>query len=130
LNLKEGNQFEDIAIIDALHTLIVKCCSVQQQNHLKDILEAAIDVNELEIASNLQKTFDDFLQAMKNSLDDIWLPEMMVSGQLQTGTAPIVDYNQVQNEQHYSMISKSKISIPLLCTYFFCFSTFPYCNVG
>jgi elongator complex protein 1 len=106
LNLKEGNQFEDIAIIDALHTLIVKCSAVQQQSHVKEILEVGIDLNQLMLVEQLQLQFDKLLKMMRDALDEIWLPEMMVANQLETSAATPVDFLQVQNQQHYAMISE------------------------
>ncbi|GAB0088746.1 Elongator complex protein 1 [Sergentomyia squamirostris] len=52
LSLKEGNPFEDVALIDALYNLISKCFG--QQGHIKEISRAAIALNLDEMGKNLQ----------------------------------------------------------------------------
>lgn len=52
LNLKEGNVFEDIALIDALHTLVVKLYS--QQEGIRETLQAAIALNVNALGRELQ----------------------------------------------------------------------------
>uniref|UniRef100_A0A1B0CDB8 Elongator complex protein 1 n=1 Tax=Lutzomyia longipalpis TaxID=7200 RepID=A0A1B0CDB8_LUTLO len=51
-SLKEGNPFEDIALIDALHNLAIKCFG--QQQHIKEICKATIMLNIDEMGKQLQ----------------------------------------------------------------------------
>lgn len=43
-NLKEGNKFEDIALIDVLYKLIMKIYSNEHQMYIKEILTAALQL--------------------------------------------------------------------------------------
>lgn len=102
LNLKEGNAFEDIALIDALYNLAVN--AFEQQKSIRIVCRALIDQGMDEEGIELQRVFGNGLAVVKNSLDEIWLPEMIISGQMvNDGT---VDYEALQDNQHYSMISK------------------------
>lgn len=55
LSLKEGNPFEDIALIDALYVLIHKI--LEQQNNVRDICLALIELNLIEGGVLLQVCF-------------------------------------------------------------------------
>lgn len=57
LNLKEGNVFEDIALIDALHLVVIKLYS--QQEAIKEILQAAVVLNFNSLGRKLQVRYDD-----------------------------------------------------------------------
>lgn len=102
MSLKEGNPFEDIALVDAIYLLTHK--SYGQQQHIRDILQSLIDVELDGEGVKLQKTYGALLFTVRESLDKIWIPEMMVSGEVKV--EEIMDYVKVQNEQHYAMISK------------------------
>lgn len=102
MSLKEGNPFEDIALVDAIYQLTHK--SYGQQQHVHDILQSLIDLGLDADGVELQKTFDTLLSTVRDALDKIWIPEMMVSGEVKV--EEIMDYVKLQNEQHYAMISK------------------------
>lgn len=53
-SLKEGSKFEDIALVDVLHKLIVKVYSTEQLKHVKNILAIAADLKLDEKARTLQ----------------------------------------------------------------------------
>lgn len=55
LSLKEGNPFEDIALIDALYVLIHKI--LEQQSNVRDICLALIELNLIEGGVLLQVCF-------------------------------------------------------------------------
>lgn len=102
LNLKEGNPFEDIALIDALYNLALS--TFEQQKSIRIICRTLIDQAMDELGMELQRVFGEALAIIKNSLDEIWLPEMITSGQMvNDGT---VDFETLQDNQHYAMISK------------------------
>lgn len=102
MSLKEGNPFEDIALIDAIYTLVLLIFDQQQQTHelLKSLVDLQLDIVGIEI----QKLFNGLLEDIKHTLDIVWLPEMMVSGEIKV--EEYMDYLRVQNDQHYAMISK------------------------
>lgn len=102
MSLKEGNPFEDIALIDAIYTLTLTIYGQQQLIH--DILKTLVDLELDIVAIDIQKAFNALLEDVKRSLDLVWLPEMMVSGEIKV--EEYMDYLRVQNEQHYAMISK------------------------
>lgn len=102
LNLKEGNPFEDIALIDALYNLALS--AFEQQKSIRIVCRALIDQGLDVEGIELQRTFGKALAVIKNSLDEIWLPEMITSGQ--TANDGTVDYEALQDNQHYSMIRK------------------------
>ncbi len=102
LNLKEGNAFEDIALIDALYNLAVR--TFEQQKSIRIVCRTLVDQGMDEQGIELQRVFGKALTVIRNSLDEIWIPEMIVSGQMiNDGT---IDYELLQDNQHYSMISK------------------------
>lgn len=103
LSLKEGNPFEDIALIDALYTLAHK--SYDQQQPVRALGKAIIDQQLDAEGMEIQKVFTALLRTVRESLDEIWIPEMIVSGQVIAEEGNI-DYSMVQDEQHYAMISK------------------------
>lgn len=103
MSLKEGNPFEDIALVDALHSLTHKI--YDQQQHIHDVLKAIIDL-ELSnpLGYELQNEYETSLNAVNSALDKIWIPEMMVSDEVKIDQ--FTDLVKLQNEQHYAMISK------------------------
>lgn len=117
LSLKEGNPFEDIALIDAIFNFTDKIYAQQQKIH--NLLRSLVDL-ELDIVGiQLQKVFSELLDDIKRSLDIIWLPEMMVSGEIKV--EEFMDYVRAQNEQHYAMISECMnifIDVVLIETHF------------
>lgn len=105
LSLKEGNPFEDIALIDALYNLAVN--TFEQQKSIRMICRTLVDQGMDEEGIELQRIFGKALAVIKNSLDEIWIPEMITSGE--TATDGTIDYELLQDNQHYAMISKSFI---------------------
>uniref|UniRef100_A0A1A9WDF6 Elongator complex protein 1 n=1 Tax=Glossina brevipalpis TaxID=37001 RepID=A0A1A9WDF6_9MUSC len=111
LSLKPGNPFEDIALIDALYNLIVKCFT--QQQSIRDTCKALIIIlNHDTEATELQKQFKQLLIIMQDSLDEIWIPEIRTTREFLQG--PNIDYTQLQNEERYAMIDPLKRFKPQL----------------
>lgn len=102
LSLKEGNQFEDIALIDALYNLTQKIFDQQQQ--INDLLRSIIDVELDTVGVEIQKTYENLLEYVKDSLNTIWLLEMMVPDEIKFDE--VMEYAKIQNEQHYALISE------------------------
>lgn len=107
LSLKEGNPFEDIALVDTLYTLVHK--SFEQQQSIGGLLKTLIDLELDKKGVILQKEFANQLTVIRESLDSIWIPEMMVSGEIKVDE--IMNYLRVQDEQHYAMISMGHFDI-------------------
>lgn len=108
MSLKQGNPFEDIALVDALYNFALRLYANQQ--HVNDILRALLDFElDTPLAVNLQEIYDKQLSDVQVSLDKIWIPEMMVSGEIKV--EEFLDFVKVQNEQHYAMISKCLTSV-------------------
>lgn len=103
LSLREGNAFEDIALIDALYTLAQK--SYDLQAPVRALGKALIDQQLDADGMVLQAVFAALLRVVRESLDVIWIPEMIVSGQM-VGEEGNIDYATIKEEQHYAMISK------------------------
>lgn len=122
LNLKEGNPFEDIALIDALYALATN--SFLQQDHIRSICKVLIELQMDGQGSTLQRVFGELLHYIQQSLDEIWIPEMITSGQLPTDGQ--IDYVQYQDEQHYTLISRTHTMCALFSvgfnSIFFCFT--------
>ncbi|XP_061393693.1 elongator complex protein 1 [Musca vetustissima] len=112
LSLKPGNPFEDIALIDALYNQIIRCYG--QQQHVRDTCKALLQVKEDQAAYQLQTSYKHLLAVMQNSLDDIWIEEMLQSCGQQFLQGPNVDYTQLKNEQRYAMLSPVKRFKPQL----------------
>uniref|UniRef100_A0A182MPI0 Elongator complex protein 1 n=1 Tax=Anopheles culicifacies TaxID=139723 RepID=A0A182MPI0_9DIPT len=117
LNLKEGSPFEDIALIDALHTLVVRVCGVERQRHIRTICQVALELLYDDEGSKLQREYGALFQLIRYSLDAIWVPEMIVPG-MPPGSgsdaamvgdvpAPILtpsDLVRAQDAQRYALI--------------------------
>ncbi|XP_055544619.1 elongator complex protein 1 [Wyeomyia smithii] len=106
-NLKEGNPFEDIALIDVLHALVLRICSSDRQRHIRSVCKVAIELDYLQHAGDIQRDYGALYNLIKVSLDSIWIPEMVVPGSgqdVEATAAATGDINQVQTVQHYAMI--------------------------
>lgn len=105
LNLKPGNAFEDIALIDVLHTAAVK--AFDQQYVMRALLRVMIDLTLDAQAVPVQIALKRLLSVVRDSLDEIWIAEMVVSGRVTAAEdgGPI-DFAQMQDEQHYAMIGE------------------------
>uniref|UniRef100_A0A182XXP4 Elongator complex protein 1 n=1 Tax=Anopheles stephensi TaxID=30069 RepID=A0A182XXP4_ANOST len=117
LNLKEGNPFEDIALIDALHALVTRVCGVERQRHIRTVCQVALELRYDEQAYKLQQAYGALFQLIRYSLDAIWLPEMIVPGMPPAGgdvanvgdvpATPILsttDLARAQDAQRYALI--------------------------
>lgn len=102
LSLKEGNPFEDIALIDAVYNLIQHIYG--QQQHIGEHLKCLVDMELDACAREIQQKFGELLERIKQTVDSVWLPEMIVSGEIKA--EEYMDYLHAQNQQHYVMISK------------------------
>lgn len=102
MSLKEGNPFEDIALIDAIYNLALNIFG--QQQHIHILLKSLVDLELDTIGIVIQKQYNELLEFIRSSLNIVWLPEMMVSGEIKV--EEYMDYLRAQNEQHYAMISK------------------------
>ena len=110
LNLKEGNRFEDVALIDSIWKLVHKIISHENQNLMKELLKSAIELNLDEEGKILQKTFKDLLLLLKNSMDEIWVPEMLSAGKYPENEEEMLQYNldpSMVNKLSFELISKS-----------------------
>lgn len=104
LSLKPGNQFEDIALIDALHNEVMKL--VNQQEQVRDTCKALMELQMDEPASSLQKQYAQILTLLEDSFNTIWTEEMANVHTIQYKPAPYTDYTQLQNEQRYALLGK------------------------
>lgn len=102
MSLKVGNPFEDIALIDAIYNLIQHI--YEQQSHIGEHLKCLVDMKLDASAREIQTKFSELLEHINRSLDTIWLPEMIVSGEIKA--EEYMDYLHAQNQQHYAMISE------------------------
>lgn len=102
-SLKPGNPFEDIALINALYIYVHR--AYDEQRTMSIVLKGLIELDLEEKGVELQKAYSDELKEIKDSLDEIWIPELMTSA-----PPPLegeVDYlQQFQNDLHYALISK------------------------
>lgn len=106
LSLKPGNQFEDIALIDALHNEVMKL--VNQQEQVRDTCKALMELQMDEPASSLQKQYAQILTLLEDSFNTIWTEEMANVHTIQYKPAPYTDYTQLQNEQRYALLAPHK----------------------
>lgn len=101
-SLKEGNPFEDIALIDALYTLCHKIHD--QQPPMRDLLQSLIAVGLDGVGVEVQAAFQQSLADIAKALDVVWIPELMVPGEPKF--EEFSDYVKLQTELHYAMISE------------------------
>ncbi|XP_068622441.1 elongator complex protein 1 [Battus philenor] len=75
-SLKEGSQYEDVALIMALHNLITASFNLRLQ--VKDVNIALNILNKDKLASQLQKNLDKLLNEMKESFKQIWTNDLVL----------------------------------------------------
>lgn len=110
MSLKEGNRFEDIALVDAIYTAVHK--AFNQQDMIRDLLKSIIDLDLDNVGVALQTEFDSFLNDIQHSLDVVWIPEMMISGEIKF--VDVLDYAKLQSDQQYALIKPHQRTKPLL----------------
>jgi elongator complex protein 1 len=54
MNLKEGNKFEDVALVDSIWKLVQKIIAVENQNMIRELLVAGVELKFDEAAKDLQ----------------------------------------------------------------------------
>ena len=101
-NLKEGNKFEDLALIDSIFKLIQKILALDHQQYIREMLKNSIELKVDEAGRDLQRSYKSLLLLVKTSLDKIWIAEMMSSGVFPTGLG--IDYDLYQND-HFALLS-------------------------
>ncbi|XP_041368137.1 putative elongator complex protein 1 [Gigantopelta aegis] len=69
-SLKEGSQFEEFALIDALSKLIVSVDSMRDE--INSLMKALVQFSFDEKAATLQSVYDKFLGLIEKSIPDIW----------------------------------------------------------
>lgn len=107
MNLKEGNKFEDIALLDSIWKLVQKIIAIESQNVVRELLKCAIEMSFDDDARTLQKGFKDLLLTIKYSSDEIWTPEMMSAGKYPETEEEMQNYNlQSMDKMSYDLISK------------------------
>lgn len=100
LSLKEGNPFEDIALIDAIYNLVTKIFGYQ--NHIRDVCKSLLEISKDHEARVVQLLYKQILNLVNDSLNDIWIEEMQCVRPLQN--AINVDLTQIQKEQRFAML--------------------------
>ncbi|CAG4944114.1 unnamed protein product [Parnassius apollo] len=75
-SLKEGSQYEDVALIMTLHSLITSSSNLRF--HIKDINIALNCLNQDNLASQLQNSMDKLIKEMKDSLKTIWTNDLIL----------------------------------------------------
>lgn len=128
-NLKEGNKFEDVALIDSIWRLVHKVIATDYQNVIRDLLKYAVELSidtegktlQVNIIDKLywinfhyyifklQKAFKDFLLLIKHSMDDVWTSEMLSAGKYPENEEDMMQYNMdnsLANKMSYELISK------------------------
>lgn len=100
--MKEGNPFEDIALIDALYNHITKVSAYQL--HIRDTCKALIEINQDNEAREIQIMYKEITRAINDSLNEIWIEDLQVVGpNLNEGNTI---YTNLKNEQRYSLLGK------------------------
>lgn len=107
-NLKIGNKFEDVALVDSLWKLVHKIISNEKQTGIKELLKNAIELGIDDEARNLQRSFKNLLLVLKNSMDEIWLAAMLEAGKYPDTEEAMMQYNDstITEQMSYELISK------------------------
>lgn len=111
-NLKEGNKFEDVALVDSLWKLAHKIISAENQSGIRELLKNAIELQIDDEARELQKSYKNLLLVLKNSMDEIWLPAMLEAGKYPDTEEAMMQYNDstITEQMAYELISKLNYS--------------------
>ncbi|CAH2049362.1 unnamed protein product, partial [Iphiclides podalirius] len=75
-SLKEGSQYEDVALIMTLHNLVTSSFNLRLQ--VKNINIVLKYLNKDKIANQLQKNLENLLNFMKDSFKEIWTNELVL----------------------------------------------------
>lgn len=105
--MKEGNPFEDIALIDAIYNHIMKVSGYQL--HIRDTCKSLIEISKDYEAREIQMLYKKIIITMNDSLNEIWTEEMQIARPCLSGLN--IDYTKAQNEQRYSMIGNYWVDI-------------------
>lgn len=93
LNMKEGNKFEDVALVDSIWKLLHKIIAIENQQTVKELLKNAIELQLDDKAEELQKAFKNLLLHLKNTLDEVWTSEMLTAGKYPENEEEMLQYN-------------------------------------
>ncbi|CRL07533.1 CLUMA_CG020498, isoform A [Clunio marinus] len=116
-NLKEGNKFEDVALVDSLWKLVHKIISLENQNVIKDLIKNAVVLSLDNEASLLQKSFKELLLLLKTTMNEIWIPEMLSAGKYPETEDDMLQYNldnSMTNKMCYELIKPEQRFKPRL----------------
>ncbi|CAH1797491.1 unnamed protein product [Owenia fusiformis] len=72
-SLKEGSRHEDLALIDALATIISR--TEQQKDEIGPLLKTLVQFHHEDKAAKLQQDFQELIKLVESSIADIWSPQ-------------------------------------------------------
>ncbi|XP_014368772.2 elongator complex protein 1 [Papilio machaon] len=75
-SLKEGSQYEDVALIMTLHSLVTSSFNLRLQ--VKDVNVTLSVFNKDKMASELQKNLDNLLNEMRSHFKEIWTNDLVL----------------------------------------------------
>lgn len=99
LSLKEGNPYEELGLIDALHTTINAI--MEQRSKVEEICHFLVEVEQDNHAASIQNIYQNVLNLIKQSLDVIFTNEMQIPENIDLN-----NYQIIQKSKYYQLLSK------------------------
>lgn len=99
LSLKEGNPYEELGLIDAIHTTINAI--MEQRSKVEEICHFLVEVEQDRLGASIQSIYQHILKIIKESLDVIFTNEMQIPEN--------IDYNNyqvIQKSKYYQLLSE------------------------
>lgn len=112
LNMKEGNKFEDIALVDSIWKLVHSIIAHDYQHMVKELLKNAVELKLDDEARTLQKAFKELLLLLKHTVKEIWIKEMLEAGRYPETEEEMMQHTMdsaTGNKMAYELISKLKL---------------------
>lgn len=104
LSLKEGNPYEELGLIDAIHTSINAI--MEQRLKVEEICHFLVEVEQDRIAASIQHLYHNVLNFIKTSIDVIFTNEMQIPENIDYN-----NYQTIQKSKYYQLLSKYFISM-------------------
>lgn len=105
--------YEDLALINELYKAINR--GLEQQSSIRGTCKALLMVHEDDAATELQELFEDLLNLMESSVDEIWIPDVtfaQVTNREEYIGDPNSYYLQLQKGQRYALLGNM---IAIIC---------------
>lgn len=114
LSLKEGNPYEELGLIDAIHTTINAI--LEKRSKAEEIIRFLVEIDQDKLGTPIQFLYQNIMKTIKESLDGIFTNEMQIPEN--------IDYNNyqvIQKSKYYQLLSEYILEIFCIIYYIIIF---------